>query len=226
MLTTNIVLFIISTAVTTRRDKTILYAKNTFILMLYLIILGYSSYYINVLDKGLSLYGGLLYTSAITHFFQIFILLLAFSISGITAFYPREVVVKQYTSIYKTLFFRFMYKSYILNKMGEQFKIIEYSLLYLFVVLGTLFLISSSDLVTIFIALELQSYGLYLISTSYRNSENATRGGLMYFLLGGLSSCFILLATGLIYANSGCTNLDSIYVINNISNNIERDLKI
>ena len=180
----------------------------------------------NLLDKGLSLYGGLLYTSAITHYFQLFILLLAFSIAGITAFYPREVAVKEYISIYKTMFFRFIYKSIILNKMGEQFKIIEYSLLFLFVVIGTLFLISSSDLVTIFISLELQSYGLYLISTVYRNSESATAGGLMYFLLGGLSSCFILLGTGLLYANSGCTSLDSIYVINNISNNIEQDIKI
>jgi len=50
-----------------------------------------------------------------------------------------------------------------------------------------------------------------------RNSESATSGGLMYFLLGGLSSCFILLSTSLLYANSGTTNLDSLYIIINIS---------
>jgi len=43
-------------------------------------------------------------------------------------------------------------------------------------------------------------------------------GGLMYFLLGGLSSCFILLSTSLLYANSGTTNLDSLYIITSISN--------
>ncbi|MCL6362625.1 hypothetical protein EXT49_21760, partial [Pectobacterium polaris] len=75
-------------------------------------------------------------------------------------------------------------------------------------------------LVTIFIALEIQSYGLYLISTLYRNSESATVGGLMYFLLGGLASCFILLSTGLLYVNSGTTNLENLYIMNNISNNI------
>ena len=45
----------------------------------------------------------------------------------------------------------------------------------------------------------------------------------MYFLLGGLSSCFILLGTSLLYANSGTTNLDGIYILNSIgdiSNNI------
>jgi NADH-ubiquinone oxidoreductase chain 2 len=87
----------------------------------------------------------------------------------------------------------------------------------LFIVLGSLFLISTSDLVSIFLSIELQSYGLYLLSTIYRNSESATSGGLMYFLLGGLSSCFILLGTSLLYANSGTTNLDNLYIISSIS---------
>jgi NADH-ubiquinone oxidoreductase chain 2 len=102
--------------------------------------------------------------------------------------------------------------------MGEQYKIIEYSLIILFIVTGSVFLISTSDLVSIFLSIELQSYGLYLLSTIYRDSEPATSGGLMYFLLGGLSSCFILLGTALLYANSGTTNLDSLYIITSISN--------
>jgi len=106
----------------------------------------------------------------------------------------------------------------IINKVGEQFTIIEYSLIIVFIVIGSIFLISTSDLVSIFLAIELQSYGLYLLSTIYRNSEPATSGGLMYFLLGGLSSCFILLSTSLLYANSGTTNLDSLYIITSISN--------
>jgi NADH-ubiquinone oxidoreductase chain 2 len=76
---------------------------------------------------------------------------------------------------------------------------------------------SASDLVSIFLAIELQSYGLYIISTLYRDSEEATNGGLKYFLLGGLSSCFILLGSSLLYANSGTTNLEGIYVVSSIS---------
>jgi NADH-ubiquinone oxidoreductase chain 2 len=71
--------------------------------------------------------------------------------------------------------------------------------------------------VSIFLSIELQSYGLYLLSTLYRNSEKATSGGLTYFLLGGLASCFILLGSALLYANSGTTSLDGIYVIASIS---------
>ena len=101
--------------------------------------------------------------------------------------------------------------------MGQQYKILEYSLIILFIVTGAVFLLSTSDIVSVFLCIELQSYGLYILSTIYRNSELATSAGLTYFLLGGLSSCFILLATSLLYANTGTTSFDGIYLITNIS---------
>ena len=106
----------------------------------------------------------------------------------------------------------------IIGKMGQQFIIIEYSLIVLFVIIGALFLISVNDLVSFFLCLELQSYALYLLCTVYRNSELSTSAGLTYFLLGGLSSCFIVLATAILYANSGITNLDSFYTLTSVSN--------
>src|ERR1700719_5270996 len=114
----------------------------------------------------------------------------------------------------------------IFNKMSEQFRIIEYSLIMLLALTGVIFLISNSDLISLFLCIELQSYGLYLICTTYKNSELATSAGLTYFLLGGLASCFILLGIRLIYANLGITYLDSFYIINNLSNIvIEHELK-
>lgn len=106
--------------------------------------------------------------------------------------------------------------------MGQQF-IIEYPLIILFIITGAIFLVSTSDIVSIFISIELQSYGLYLLSTLYRNSELSTSAGLTYFLLGGLSSCFILLGTSLLYANSGTTSLDGVYVITSLSNISNQD---
>ena len=87
----------------------------------------------------------------------------------------------------------------------------------IFIITGAILLVSSNDLVSLFLSIELQSYGLYLLSTIYRNSELSTSAGLTYFLLGGLSSCFILLSTSLIYANSGTTNLDSFYILTSLS---------
>jgi NADH-ubiquinone oxidoreductase chain 2 len=59
----------------------------------------------------------------------------------------------------------------------------------------------------------------------YRNSELSTSSGLTYFLLGGLSSCFILLGISLIYANSGTTYIDNFYIITNLSNIINGELQ-
>src|SRR5689334_25179227 len=66
---------------------------------------------------------------------------------------------------------------------------------------------------SIYLCIELQSFSVYIISSLHRNSESSTGSALTYFLLGGLSSCFILLGIALIYANSGLTSLDGMYSI-------------
>jgi NADH-ubiquinone oxidoreductase chain 2 len=105
---------------------------------------------------------------------------------------------------------------YNVDSMSEQFRIIEYPLIILFCISGAIFLMLSFDIVSIFLSIELQSYALYLICSIYRNSESSVSAGLTYFLLGGLSSCIILLGISLLYVNSGSTNLENFYMINNI----------
>src|ERR1700688_1032251 len=92
----------------------------------------------------------------------------------------------------------------------------DYSLVVLFSSLGSSLLISSYDLISVYLSIELQSFGLYVLSTLYREKESSTSAGLKYFLLGGLSSCIILLGTGIIYSYTGTTNLESLYIINSI----------
>jgi len=218
MLIFSILLILLSNALTLRRDKSILYNRVAIIILLYCSIFALDSLYITYLERGIGIYGGLFHVTSITHVFHVFIFLISGAILQLTGFYPRKVWVEKHSSLSKLLFYKFVYyRTEITNKMGEQFKIIEYPLIILFIVCGAVFLICSSDLVSIFLSIELQSYGLYLLSTLYRNSESATSGGLTYFLLGGLSSCFILLGTGLLYANSGTTNLDGLYVISSLS---------
>jgi len=218
MLIYSILFLLLSNAVTLRRDKSILYSRVTITVLLYSSILALSSLYLTNLDTGIGLYGGLFHATSITQVFHIFIFLISAAILQLTGFYPRKVWLAEYSSITKLLFSKLLYyRTKITNKMGEQFKIIEYPLILLFIITGAVFLVSTSDLVSIFLSIELQSYGLYLLSTLYRNSELATSGGLTYFLLGGLSSCFILLGTSLLYANSGTTNLDGLYVITSLS---------
>ncbi|XPS81978.1 NADH:ubiquinone reductase (H(+)-translocating) (mitochondrion) [Ascochyta lentis] len=219
MVITSLIFLLLSNSITLRRDKSILYSRATITILLISAFIAYDNLFFLFLNKGIGIFGGLFSTTATTNVFHIFIFLISSVILLLTSFYPRKVWLKEYSSPDRLLFTKLIYyRTLIVNKMGEQFKIIEYSLIILFIVTGSVFLISTSDLVSIFLSIELQSYGLYLLSTIYRDSEPATSGGLMYFLLGGLSSCFILLGTALLYANSGTTNLDSLYIITSISN--------
>lgn len=218
MLIYSILLLLLSNAVTLRRDKSLLFSRVAITIIHYSYLVGIKSLYMTYLDKGIGLYGGLFHATSTTQVFHVFIFIISATILQLTGFYPRKVWITEYSSLYKLLFCKFLYyNTWIINKMAEQFKIIEYPLILLFIITGSLFLVSTSDLVSIFLSIELQSYGLYLLSTLYRNSELATSGGLTYFLLGGLSSCFIVLATSLLYGNSGTTNLDGLYVITSLS---------
>lgn len=63
------------------------------------------------------------------------------------------------------------YKNLIMGIDGPQFSLLEYPLIILFIILGGISLMSSSDVVTMFLAIELQSYGLYILVTLNRDSE-------------------------------------------------------
>ena len=223
MLVLSIIFTLLSNAVNSRRDVSILYNRIAIIILIYCIFNDMSS--LNVVTKGVGLHGGLLLINNITQVFHIFVYIISALILTLTSFYPRKVWVSEYSSLTNLISNKFVYyNTKIINKMGEQFKIIEYPLIILFIVTGAILLMSTNDLISIFLAIELQSYGLYILSTIYRNSELSTTGGLIYFLLGGLSSCFILLGTGLLYANSGSTSLDNLYIITSLSDINSSDL--
>lgn len=218
MLISLLVLLLFSNAVTLRRDKSILFSRIVIIGLLLTSFLAYANLYVRPLENGIGIYGGLFNVSTYTQTFNIFIFLISAVILTLTAFYPRKIYIKTLSSISSLLYKKLSYnKNIVSNKNGEQFRIIEYSLIIVFIICGAVFLISTADLISIFLAIELQSYGLYILSTLYRDSESSTASGLTYFLLGGLSSCFILFGSALLYINSGTTNLDNIYVIANIS---------
>lgn len=231
MLLSSIFLLLLSNSLSYRRDITILYSRIGILILFFCIYLSYNNLFITYLDNGIGLFGGLFYVSSITQWFHILIFIISLLILNMTGFYIRKFISNDYISFYKLLFtklyfFNKLAVSNIILKKGEQYTILEYTLIILFIIIGSILLISSSDLVSIFLAIELQSYGLYLLCTIYRNSESSTSSGLTYFLLGGLASCFILLGISLIYVNSGITYLDSFYIINNLSNILtEEELK-
>ena len=213
MVLTFLLLLLFSNGLTNRPDTSILYSRIGILIVKYSLISAYISLYITYLEKGIGLYGGLFNVTAVSHIFQIFILIISGIILLVTGFYPRKKYIEDTIYVLETLVKKPKQYKNIINKVSEQFTIIEYTLIVIFVVSGATLLLASGDLGSIYLCIELQSFSLYIISSMYRNSESSTGSALTYFLLGGLSSCFILLGIGIIYANSGLTNLDGLYCI-------------
>lgn len=87
----------------------------------------------------------------------------------------------------------------------------EYSLILMFSILGASMIISAQDLISIYVALELQSFGLYILACIRTDQTGSTHASLKYFLLGAMSSAFILLGISIIYQEVGSTEFQNIH---------------
>lgn len=95
----------------------------------------------------------------------------------------------------------------------------EYYLLVLLAVLGGVLLCSTYDLVSMYLAVELQSLCLYVLATFDRRSAYSTESGLKYFILGSFSSGLLLFGISLVYSLTGSTNFDSLSLLLSLNQN-------
>jgi NADH-quinone oxidoreductase subunit N len=79
----------------------------------------------------------------------------------------------------------------------------EYPILMLLSAVGMGMLISATDLIALYLGLELMSLSLYVIAAIDRDSAKSTEAGLKYFVLGALSSGMLLYGASLIYGATG-----------------------
>jgi len=86
----------------------------------------------------------------------------------------------------------------------------EYFSLLLFSVAGMMLMASAADLIIVFLALELLSIPLYILSGFAVPRSESEEAALKYFLLGAFASGFVLYGTSLIYGATAFTDLKSI----------------
>lgn len=86
----------------------------------------------------------------------------------------------------------------------------EYLALILLATVGMMFLVSAEDVLMIFIALELTSLSLYILTAFNKRNIKSAEAALKYFLFGGMAAAFMLFGLSLIYGLSGATNLHAI----------------
>lgn len=83
----------------------------------------------------------------------------------------------------------------------------EYYMLILFSISGMMLMGAANDLMLIFIALELLSIPLYILSAMARPNAESEEAGMKYFLLGAFSSGFLVFGLALLYGATGSTAL-------------------
>jgi len=220
MIFTSILILIVAIALPSfKKDlSSLLITRISAIIFIYSGALSLNAFYIQSIGSGIGIYSGLFHVTIISQLLDVLLLFLAalilMSWPLITSTYYNKVLNL------KTLLTGDSINSLTKNKfnfIGIYTPRTEYCLIVLFSSLGSTLLISSSDLLSMYLSIELQSFGLYILATLYRDYESATASGLKYFLLGALSSCFILLGAGLIYSFTGLTNFESIYSLISVS---------
>ena len=147
MLITLIIFIIISNAVTNDILKSPIYSRITIQGLVLTIYISYNNLFVSTLERGISLYGGLFNSTAISNTFQIFTFFVCIIIVLMTSYYPIKAWSNANLSIKNIVSNIYKFNTKLLNKMSSQYKIIEYPLILLFVITGGIFLTSCSDLI-------------------------------------------------------------------------------
>ena len=94
--------------------------------------------------------------------------------------------------------------------VGRRLPLGEFNAILLFSLLGMFVLASSSDLITMFLGLELMVMPAYLLTGFHKTDRYSNEGGLKYFLLGSFASAILLFGISWTYGLTGTTHLDGI----------------
>jgi NADH-quinone oxidoreductase subunit N len=110
---------------------------------------------------------------------------------------------------------------YIYIKTYDSYFTFSSSIVILFILLSINLLLIGNDLVFIYLALELQAFGLYTFAALNRNSKNILEGALKYFLISAFYSSLFILGIGIIYNIYATTNINYIQTLMLFSNELE-----
>ena len=179
-----LIYFIMSNAVANSKKSAILYSRSTFIIYFFSMLFIYSTIDWYFYEKSISLFNGLIYCNINNLVFIFFIFLLSFCIIILTSFYPVNLNAsintnasasgegenftlhsdsEHVTDISKSTFKHESQHNNIKNMFNlkelfqierDHYKIIEYPLITQFIVIGGISLLSSNDLITIFLSVE------------------------------------------------------------------------
>ncbi|TMM49984.1 NADH-quinone oxidoreductase subunit NuoN [Qipengyuania marisflavi] len=86
----------------------------------------------------------------------------------------------------------------------------EYPVLMLFNAVGMGMMVSATDLMTLYIGLEMSSLSSYVLASFLKQDIRSSEAGLKYFVLGALASGILLYGMSLVYGFAGTTSYEGI----------------
>ena len=99
---------------------------------------------------------------------------------------------------------------YLIVKNDSSLNRPEFSMIILISIIGMMLMVSSNDLLSLFVSIELQSLALYILVSFSKEDFNSSEAGVKYFVIGSLSTCIFLFGSSLIYGLVGSTNFSEI----------------
>lgn len=96
------------------------------------------------------------------------------------------------------------------NNKNTIFNGLEFLSLAYFALGGAMIMVLATDLVTLYVSLELTTIPMALLVAWLKSKEESSEAGLKYILLGGFSSAFLLYSFTMMYGISGSTDLATI----------------
>lgn len=127
-----------------------------------------------------------------------------------------------------TSFFYMLIVSVFATKEGLKHHF-EYVIFILVGVLSSLILCSCNDLLTTYLAMELQGIAFYMLAAFKKNSNYSVESGLKYFIVGSFASSLFLLGSSFIYGYTGSLNFDDLKLFTTFAQNdfiVQRSLAI
>jgi len=91
----------------------------------------------------------------------------------------------------------------------------EYPVLMLLSMVGMMVMVSASNMMTLYLGLELQSLALYVLAAFARDDLRSSEAGLKYFVLGALASGLLLYGMSLVYGFTGGTDFKALASVMN-----------
>ena len=93
---------------------------------------------------------------------------------------------------------------------ADTFRRFEMPVLMMYAATGLSIMVSSQDLMTVYLGIELSSLSAYVLAAMRRDNLRASEAGLKYFILGALSSVILLYGMSMVYGYTGGTSFDAI----------------